>query len=288
LWERRGRLPRRALASSQNRDVELADIASSEAATLDVHGAYGTAATFRKGRAKLMRHKALLGALVGAMFVLASGCTSSTQEHKASTQEQHKAYAPHINPAEFTTKVDNEYLPLKPGTTFVYEGGQERDEMSVTHQTKKVMGVECLVVDDKAWEDGKLIERTYDWFAQDKEGTVWYFGEDTKEYKNGKVVSTKGSWEAGVDGAKPGIIMQAHPKVGQSYRQEYYKGEAEDKAKVRSLNDSVTVAYGSFDHVLVTREWTPLEPSYDEHKYYARGVGQVYGGGSELVDVKTG
>src|SRR5215217_1970345 len=140
---------------------------------------------------------------------------------------------------------------MKPGTTFLYEGGTEHDEMRVTHQTRKVMGVECMVVDDRAWEDGKLIEKTYDWFAQDKEGSVWYFGENTKEYEEGKVVSTKGSWEAGVDGAKPGIIMQADPKVGQAYRQEYYKGEAEDM-------------------------------------YYARGVGQVYGGGSKLVDVKTG
>jgi hypothetical protein len=275
LWERR------FLASSQNRDVELENIASSQAETLDVHGAYGTAATLRKGRAKLMRHKALLGTLVGTVLVLAAGCTGSTQE-------QHKAYAPHINPAEFTTTIDNEYLPMKPGTTFLYQGGAERDRMSVTHDTRKVMGVECVVVDDRAWEGGKLIEKTYDWFAQDKEGNVWYFGEDTKEYKNGKVTSTKGSWEAGVDGAEPGIIMQADPKVGQSYRQEYYKGEAEDMAKVQSLNASVTVPYGSFDHVLVTREWTPLEPSYDEHKYYARGVGQVYGGGSELVEVKTG
>jgi hypothetical protein len=148
--------------------------------------------------------------------------------------------------------------------------------------------VKCVVVNDKAWKNGKLIEQTYDWHAQDKEGNVWYFGEDTKEYKNGKVTSTKGSWEAGVDGAKPGIIMEAHPKVGQSYRQEYYEGEAEDMAKVQSLNESLTVPYGSFDHVLVTKEWTPLEPSYHEHKYYARGVGQVYGGGLELVHVKTG
>jgi hypothetical protein len=281
LWERR------FLSSSQNRDVELADIASSEAATLDVHGAYGTAATLRKGRAKLMRRKALLmGALVGAVLVLVAGCTSSSSQEKASTQE--KAYAPHIDPAEFTTTIDNEYLPLKPGTTFVYQGGAERNEMTVTHDTKKVMGVECVVVDDRAWENGQLIEKTYDWFAQDKEGNVWYFGENTKEYKNGEVVSTKGSWEAGVDGAKPGIIMQADPKVGQSYRQEYYPGEAEDMAKVLSLNESVTVAYGSFDRVLKTREWTPLEPSYHEHKYYAPGVGQVYGGGSELVNVKTG
>jgi hypothetical protein len=244
-----------------------------------------TVATLGKGWVKLIRRKVVLGALVGAVLVLATGCASSSQEQTA--QEQ-KAYAPHIDPAEFTTKVDNEYFPLKPGTTFVYQGGAERGEMSVTHQTKKVMGVECVVVDHKEWEGEKLIEKTYDWFAQDNKGSVWYFGEDTKEYKNGKVVSTKGSWEAGIDGAKPGIIMQAHPKVGQTYRQEYYKGEAEDMAKVQSLNDSVTVPYGSFDRVLKTKEWSPLEPSYHEHKYYARGVGYVYGGGLELVAVKTG
>src|SRR5215216_2411614 len=242
----------------------------------------------------LMRQITIWSAIIGSVLVLMAGCTnssssssSSSQEHKGFTQE-HKTYAPHIIPAQFTTKIDNEYLPLKPGTTFVYEGKGERDRMTVTHSTKMVMGVECVVVDDRAWEEGKLIEKTYDWFAQDKEGSVWYFGEDTKEYENGKVTSTKGSWEAGVDGAKPGIIMQADPKVGQSYHQEYYPGEAMDMARVLSLNASVRVPYGSFDHVLETREWTPLEPSYDEHKYYARGVGQVYGGGSELVDVKTG
>jgi hypothetical protein len=210
-----------------------------------------------------------------------AGCTSSSSQKE-------KPYAPHINPADFTTTIDNEYFPLKPGTTFIYEGGAERDEFAVTSDTKQVMGVECVVVLDEAWEDGKLIERTYDWHAQDKEGNVWYFGEDTKEYKNGKVVSTQGSWEAGVDGAKPGIIMRADPKVGQSYRQEYYEGEAEDMAKVLDLNESVTVAYGSFDHALETKEWTPLEPGYAEHKYYAPGVGFVYGGGLELIDIKTG
>jgi hypothetical protein len=226
--------------------------------------------------------KAVLSAIVGSVIVLMVGCTSS------SSQEQQKAYAPHIDPADFTTTIDNEYFPMEPGTIFLYRGGTERDRMTVTSDTKKVMGVECVVVDDRAWQGDKLVEQTYDWFAQDKEGNVWYFGEDTKEYENGKVTSTKGSWEAGVDGAKPGIIMQADPKVGESYRQEYYEGEAEDMAKVLSLNESLTVPYGSFDDVLVTKEWTPLEPSYHEHKYYARGVGQVYGGGLELVDVKTG
>ena len=217
-----------------------------------------------------MRQITLLSAIIGSGLVLMAGCTSSSP----STQER-KAYTPHINPAEFTTSIDNEYLPLKPGTTFVYEGGAERGEMTVTHDTKKVMGVVCVVVDDRAWEGGKLIEKTNDWFAQDNKGTVWYFGEDTKEYENGKVVSTEGSWEAGVDGAKPGVLMQADPKVGQSYHQEYYKGEAEDMARVLSFDASVRVPYGSFDHVLETKEWTPLQPGFFEKKYYVRGVGPL-------------
>jgi hypothetical protein len=212
---------------------------------------------------------AALSAIVGSVIMLLAGCASS------SPQEQHKAYTPNIDPAEFTTTIDNEYFPMKPGTVFLYKGGTERDRMTVTHSTKMVMGVECVVVDDRAWEGGQLVEKTYDWFTQDEKGNVWYFGEDTKEYENGKVVSTKGSWEAGVDGAKPGIIMQAEPEVGQSYRQEYYPGEAMDMARVLSLDASVTVSYGSFDHVLETKEWTPLEPGFFEKKYYARGVGPL-------------
>ena len=227
-----------------------------------------------------MVQKAVLSAIVGSVIVLMVGCTSS------SSQEQ-KAYTPHIDPADFTTTIDNEYFPMEPGTIFLYRGGTERDRMTVTSDTKKVMGVECVVVDDRAWQGDQLVEQTYDWFAQDKEGNVWYFGEDTKEYENGKVTSTKGSWEAGVDGAKPGIIMQADPKVGDSYRQEYYEGEAEDMAKVLSLNESLTVPYGSFDDVLETKEWTPLEPGFFEKKYYVRGVGPL-GNPRDLglVDVK--
>src|ERR671913_646200 len=227
-----------------------------------------------------MAQRAVLGAVVGMILAILAGCAGS------SSQEQ-KAYTPHINPSEFTTKVDNKYFPMKPGTTFLYEGGTEHSEMTVTRDTKKVMGVECVVVDHREWEGEKLIEKTYDWFAQDKEGTVWYFGEDTKEYENGKVVSTKGSWEAGVDGAKPGIIMQAHSKVGQSYRQEYYPGEAMDTARVLSHNAAVTVPYGSFDHVIETKEWTTLQPVFYEKKYYVRGVGPL-GNPADLalVDVK--
>jgi len=240
-----------------------------------------------------MRRITVLSAIIGSMIVLVAGCSGPANQAdgssaKSGNDKASEAYSPNIDPANFVNGIDNKYFPLDPGTTFVYEGNAQRDEMAVTSDTKKIMGVECVVVDDRGYEAGKLIEQTYDWYAQDKEGNVWYFGEDTKEYENGKVVSTKGSWEGGVDGAKPGIIMQADPKVGQSYRQEYYVGKAEDMAKVVSLNVSATVPYGSFDHVLVTKEFTPLEPGYVEHKYYAAGVGQVSGGGLELVDVKRG
>ncbi len=237
---------------------------------------------------KLMRHKAVLGAIVAAVLLVlvvrlggtALGITGTATAGTTTQGTTQQAYAPHINPAEFTTKIDNKYFPLKPGTTFVYRGNSggnpERDVMSVTSDTKKVMGVKCVVVDDRVWAGGKLTEKTFDYYAQDKKGNVWYFGEDTKEYKNGKMVSTKGSWEAGKAGAKPGIIMQAHPEVGKSYRQEYHKGVAEDMAKVIDINGSAKVPFGSFDHhSLLTKEWSPLEPGVVEHKYYAAGVGDV-------------
>jgi hypothetical protein len=233
-----------------------------------------------------MRHKAVFGALVAVVLLLTAGLggtalrmTTGTASAGGTTQgTTQQAYAPHINPSDFATKIDNKYFPLKPGTTFVYQGNSggnpERDVMSVTHSTKRIMGVKCVVVKDRVFAKGKLGEKTFDWYAQDKKGNVWYFGEDSKEYKNGEV-STGGSWEAGKAGAKPGIIMQVHPKVGQTYRQEYSKGSAEDTASVLKLNGSAQVPYESFDHVLVTKEWAPLEPGVAEHKYYAAGVGDI-------------
>jgi hypothetical protein len=246
-----------------------------------------------------MKRITLLGAVLGAMVALAAGCGGSSGSAKTTQETTQQAYAPHIDPADFTTKIDNEYLPLKPGTTFVYEGKfhgtAERDVMAVTHDTKQVMGVECVVASDRVTEDGKLIEQTYDWYAQDKEGNVWYFGEHVTEYKNGKVSGHEGSWESGVDGAKPGIAMKADPRVGEIYRQEYKKGVAEDRAKVLSLNKSATVPYGSFNHVLMTEEWTPLEPNIVERQYYVAGVGDIIESTVkgpperiELVDVKRG
>jgi len=202
-------------------------------------------------------------------------------------------YLPAIDPSKFTNIVDNEFFPLTPGTKTVYEAttdnGLEHTEVTVLNETKVVMGVTCVVVRDTVSVDGVVTEDTYDWYAQDDEGNVWYMGEDTKEYDNGVVVSTAGSWEAGIDGAMPGIVMLADPQVGLSYRQEYYKGEAEDMAQVVSLNESAVVEYGSFQNLLMTSEWSPLEPGLVEHKYYAEGIGVVLEltvkGGSERVEL---
>jgi hypothetical protein len=192
-------------------------------------------------------------------------------------------YDPPIDPADFEDggghplPIDNLYMPLVPGTTYVYEDadGAGHDEVTVTDDTKRILGVTCTVVLDQAWEDGMLVERTYDWFAQDVCGNVWYFGEDTEAYQDGQV-STEGSWEAGVDGARPGIAMLADPAPGDSYRQEYYEGEAEDLAKVQRLGARVEGPLGAFEDGLVTKEWTALAPGDVEFKTYAPGVGLVH------------
>lgn len=203
-------------------------------------------------------------------------------------------YNPSINPADFVAGVDNPLFPLVPGTRYVYQNGEEMVEVIVTNDTKRILGVTAIIVRDVVSLGGEIIEDTYDWYAQDKEGNVWYLGEDTKEYEDGHLVSTQGSWEAGVDGAKPGIIMHGtQPVVGVPYRQEYYACKAEDWGEVVSLNESVTVTYGSFDNCLQTREFTPLEPGISEYKYYALGVGLVLevevqsGNRMELIEVTT-
>ncbi len=202
-------------------------------------------------------------------------------------------YAVALDPQTFVATIDNPWLPLTPGSRWVYEAttedGVERIEVVVTDETREVIGITTTVVRDTVTLDGALIEDTYDWFAQDADGNVWYLGEDSKEYDNGEFVSTAGSWEAGVDGALPGVVMQADPKVDDPYRQEYYEGEAEDMAVVFATGEAETVAFGSFDDLLVIREWNPLEPDVIEHKYYAAGVGTVLEvqvqGGSERVEL---
>jgi hypothetical protein len=191
-----------------------------------------------------------------------------------------ETYAPVIDPANFVRAIDNPYWPLTPGTTYVYEGqtekGNEHNEVFVTTETKVVQGVTCVVVQDTVLVDGALEEQTFDWYAQDKQGNVWYFGEDSKEYQDGKVVSTEGSWEGGKDGALPGIVMQANPTVGQTYRQEYYLGQAEDWANVLSVSESVTISTGTYSNVLKINEWSGLDnPPIYEYKYYAAGIGFI-------------
>jgi hypothetical protein len=205
-----------------------------------------------------------------------------------------------FDPCDFGNEnIDNPYFTLAPETTFTYESqtedGTEEDIVVVTDETKEILGVTVTVVRDTVYLDGELIEDTFDWFAQDKDGNVWYMGEDTKEYENGEVVSTEGSWEAGVDGAEAGIIMLADPQVGSTYRQEWYPEHAEDAAEVVSLNEEVTVPYGTFTNCLQTREFSTLDPELNEYKYYCLDVGAVTleevidsGETVELIDVNTG
>jgi hypothetical protein len=203
-------------------------------------------------------------------------------------------YDPQLHPVDVVDEIDNPYLPLAPGTRWIYEGTSDGEvevtEVVVLDEQREVMGVRATVVRDTVSVDGDVIEDTYDWYAQDRGGNVWYLGEDTKEYENGEVISTQGAWEAGVDGALPGIVMQAHPEVGQAYRQEFYEGEAEDLAEVIETGVSKSIALGDYDDVVVIEEWNPLEPDVVENKYYAPGVGPIAEekvvGGNEVVELK--
>lgn len=187
-----------------------------------------------------------------------------------------------INPADFETSAitGNLFFPLATGDVLTYEGMDE-DGVNIrvvtdwTASTKTIAGVTCVITHDQAYKNDELAEDTFDWYAQDKNGNIWYFGEDTKEIENGNVVSTEGSWEAGVDGALPGIIMFADPIIGVWNRQEFYEGIAEDVGQILDLNVSVTVPFGQFADCLQTAEWNLNEPGIVEHKFYAPGVGLI-------------
>jgi hypothetical protein len=185
------------------------------------------------------------------------------------------------DPANFTTRIDNPYWPMRPGTRWVYretdpEGTRQKVVVTVTRRTRRIAnGVTARVVHDVVTEKGRPVEVTDDWYAQDRKGAIWYLGEYTKEYENGRVVSTEGSFEAGVDGARAGIIMPAKPRPGQKYRQEFYAGHAEDRGQIVSLREQAEVPFGHFRRVLMTKDTNPLEPKVLEFKFYARGVGPV-------------
>jgi len=198
----------------------------------------------------------------------------------------------------FSAHVDNPWFPLRPGTVYVYRGTKDgkpaRDVMTVTHRVRTITGAPCVSVADRLYLNGKLEERTTDWYSQDAKGNVWYFGEATAELdEHGHVKNTSGSWQAGVNGAKAGVFMFAHPRVGQAARQEYLRGEAEDHFRVLSLHASARVPFVSSRNALLTKEWTPLEPDTIDHKLYVRGIGEVLeqtvrGGNerAELVSVR--
>lgn len=210
-------------------------------------------------------------------------------------------YNPVIRPGDFltvaqTAATPNRFFPLVPGTTFNYRSvtpeGTETIEFTVTRDTRKILGITTIVVRDIVKLNGSVIEDTVDWFAQDRSGNVWYFGENTAEYEDGLIVSTAGSWEAGVAGARPGIIMFASPAVGKVYRQELFLGEAEDAAEVIALNQNVTVPAGTYAGCLKTEDFTPIDPDASEFKFYAPGIGNVLtinpdtGKRTELISIR--
>ena len=208
--------------------------------------------------------------------VLAGALVGSPALSQSTTSAENTEYNPTINPADFVPNVAHKYFTLKPGTKLTYKNqsfwGTERIEIAVTREIKKCMGVTTTVVRVREWWNDKLTEETRDWYAQDKEGNVWYFGEAVDNYKDGVLTDHRGSWEAGIDGAKPGIIMLKDPKVGDVYRQEYYKGRAEDMGTVVALGKKISVPHGTYENCVQIRDWSPLE-SGSEYKYYCPGVG---------------
>lgn len=224
-----------------------------------------------------MRRTLLIGLLGAALGLAACG----GDDGDGSSDLPQGGETVELDPADFTTRIDNPYWPMTPGSRWVYretdsEGTEQRVVVTVTDRTKEIAnGVEARVVRDVVTEDGVPVEVTDDWYAQDGEGNVWYLGEATTEYENGEPVSTAGSFEAGVDGAQAGIVMPADPQPGLAYRQEYYEGEAEDRARVVATGEQVGVPFGHFENVLMTRDVNPLEPRVLEFKFYARGTGPV-------------
>ncbi len=197
-----------------------------------------------------------------------------------------EVYEPVINPEDFTTKIDNPFFSMPVGKKMIYEArtedGLERIETTITGETHRIMGVETLVYLDREYLDGELVEETKDFIAQDKDGNVWYFGEDVDNYENGELKDHDGAWLAAHAGAKPGIWIKAEHVVGDSYRQEYLKGEAEDMAKIVATGETVTTRVGTYQNCTKTPDWTPLDPEAMEYKYYCPEVG-----GAVLVENLT-
>ena len=232
-----------------------------------------------------MRGKVLIGVLAAAVgLATAPGAAAMSSSNAESCPlpafGPGSAYRPDIDPEAFTANVDNPLFPLVVGRTLVYSGIKDGkkaiDLFHASKRTRVVDGVRTRVVEDRLFLNGVLEERTSDYYAQDRCGNVWYFGEDTAELdSHGHVTSTEGSFHAGLDGAQPGVFMQASPELGRRFRQEWYAGHAEDRFKVIGLSEPVRVPFGSFGNALRTAETTALEPGVLDNKLYVRGIGEV-------------
>ena len=242
---------------------------------------------------------AALSAAVAVVFFAACGGDENETGSSAAAELPKGSEPVELDPASFTADIDNRYWPMEPGTRWTYrEVDEEGKELVVvvtaTSETKKLAnGITARVVRDTVTKDGEAVEDTFDWYAQDAEGNIWYLGEDTAEFEGGKVASRGGSWEAGVDGALPGITVPADPADDMKYRQEYYAGEAEDNGEVLSVREQVEVPAGHYTDALLTKDTNALEPKVLEFKLYAPGVGPVLtlgvsggGGREELMRIE--
>ncbi len=214
--------------------------------------------------------------LLTASLLLQLSCKKDTPRKIDST------YKPDVSVSKFinSTNITNPYFPVAVGKKYIYEGqsgdGPERIEEQRLTSTKTILGITCIIVNFKAYLNGKLIEEAWDWYAQDNDGNVWYFGEDVDNYNtDGTLKDHGGSWQAGVDGAQPGTIMPANPQAGTKYREEYYFNHAEDEAEILETGVTVTIPLGTYTNCIKTKNWTDLEPDVTEYKYYAPGVGLV-------------
>jgi len=237
--------------------------------------------------------------LVGTSVIALAGCGGNTASPSSAAQPSREPTASTsasptspagglpqgsdpvtLDPTSFVAEITHPYWPMPVGARWTYsevdaDGTEFKVVVDVRDETKEILGIATTVVHDQVTQDGEIVEDTTDWYAQDADGNLWYMGEDTAEYENGEIVSTEGSWEAGVDGAQPGIILPAVPEVGQAYRQEYLEGQAEDEAIIVSISDRVVSDAGEYENAIATRESTPLEPAVLEYKWYAPGVGIV-------------
>ncbi|HET9120439.1 MAG TPA: hypothetical protein VFN72_07885 [Solirubrobacterales bacterium] len=222
--------------------------------------------------AKARRTIGVAVALSLAVSVAVGGSTAAAAKRLPTPKASHFGHN--------SNRVTNPWFPLAPGSVYVYDGQKDgksaRDVMTVTRKTKPIAGIRALPVADRLFLNGVLAERTTDWYAQDKKGTVWYLGEKTAELNaRGKVTSTEGSFLNGRDGAKGGIFMPADPAIGQSFQQESFKGQAEDRFRILSMATSITTPVVSSQNAMLTQEKTPLEPGTVDHKYYVQGIGTV-------------